>query len=175
MVSSWIDKTVNFVRYLLGKSSELRDLDRDDVLLGKAVVDIHRKKRATEMTDIPLSDILPIHPIDREEAIEMMKERAAVVREHLAGIESRRRITREFLHEFLPSVSNIKVADLGNGEFVSFEGNGRLGALRAALGANAAIPVEVELYRFDPKDRAKLRRRIRRLRRRNGAGSHGKS
>jgi hypothetical protein len=138
------------------------------------VLDIHRKKRDAEMRYVPLDEILPIHPIDREEAIATMKERAAVVREHQGAIESRGRISREFLDPFLPSVSNIKVADLGDGEFVSFEGNGRLAALREALGTNADFPVEVEQYRFDPADRAKLRRRIRKLRRRNGAGSPGK-
>jgi hypothetical protein len=168
------EKILNFFRYLLGKSTEIPDLDRNDVLLGKVVLDIHRKKRDTEMAYVPLSNILPIHPIDREEAIETMKERAAVVREHQEDIASRGSISSDFLNQFLPSVSNIKVADLGDGELVSFEGNGRLGALREALGADADFPVEIEQYRFDPADRAKLRRRIRRLRHRNGSTLPGK-
>lgn len=110
------EKALGFFRYLLGKSSEIPDLDRNDVLLGKVVLDIHRKKRDTGMRYVPLDEILPIHPIDREEAIATMRERAAVVRKHREDIESRGRISREFLNQFLPSVSNVKVADLGDGE-----------------------------------------------------------
>jgi hypothetical protein len=78
-VSAWIDKTLNFFRYLLGKSADLRDLDRDDVRLGRIVLDIHRKKSEAELAYLPINDILPIHPIDREEAIATMMERASTV------------------------------------------------------------------------------------------------
>ncbi len=165
-----LDKALGFFRYLLGKTSDLAHLDRNDALLGKIVVDIHRKKTGTEMVFLPLGSILPIHPIDREEALETMHERAAVVAEHRTAIEAQGDISRDFLYEFLPSVSNIKVVDLGDGTTVSFEGNGRLAALKQALGEDSEIPVEVELYRFAPRDQARLRRRIDRVRRGNGLG-----
>ncbi len=170
-----IDKTLNFFRYLLGKSSDLRDLDRNDVLLGKVVLDIHRKKSGSELAYVPLNDILPIHPIDREEAIETLHERASTVATHREEIEKQGKISREFLHEFLPSVSDIKVADLGDGRFVAFEGNGRLAALREGLGADASLPVEVERYRFSTRDRNRFRRQIDKLRRSNGAATRDPS
>ena len=169
-MSAWIDKTLNFFRYLWGKSSDIGDLDRNDVLLGKIILDIHRKKTDAEMEFVPSNQILPIHPIDREEAIETLVKRAAVVTEHREEIVSRGRISREFLHQYLPSVSDIKVADLGDGLYVSFEGNGRLAAVQRGLGEDTALPIEVELYRFGARDRKQLRRRIDRVRRRNGLG-----
>jgi hypothetical protein len=164
------DKILNFLRYLLGKSSDLRDLDRNDVLLGKVVLDIHRKKREANMAFVPIDQILPIHPIDREEAIETMQKRADAVGQHRKEIEAEGEISREFLHQFLPSVYDIKVVDLGDGQFVSFEGNGRLAALKEGLGPDANLPVEVECYRFDDKALRKLRRRIDKVRRGNGLG-----
>jgi hypothetical protein len=77
------------------------------------------------------------------------------------------------LHEFLPSVSDIKVADLGSGRYVAFEGNGRLAALREGLGADVQLPVEVERYRFNTRDRGRFHRQIDKLRRKNGAALSG--
>jgi hypothetical protein len=169
----FVDKTLGFFRYLLGKSSDIRELDRDDVRLGKIVLNIHRKKSGTELAYVPLNDILPIHPIDRQEAIETMKQRASTVATHRADLETQGKISREFLHEFLPSVSDIKVADLGSGRYVAFEGNGRLAALREGLGADVQLPVEVERYRFNTRDRGRFHRQIDKLRRKNGAALSG--
>jgi hypothetical protein len=169
-VGAWIDKSRKLFRYLLGKSSDIRDLDRNDVLLGKIVLDIHRKKQEAEMGYVPIHQILPIHPIDREEAIETMKKRAASVAQHGADLKAQGRISREFLNQVLPSVSDIKVVELGDGRFVSFEGNGRLAALREGLGAETNLPIEVERYRFDAGTRNRLRRRIDKVRRQNGLG-----
>ena len=138
--------------------------------MGKIVLDVHRKRLETSMASIPLHQLQPIHPIDRDEARETMQRRACVVEAHRSEILERGNLPVAFLHEFLPSISNIKVVGLGNGLYVAFEGNGRLAAIREGLGPEADVDVEVELYHLDRKARKKLKRRIERVRRWNGLG-----
>jgi hypothetical protein len=55
-----------FYNYLLGKTSELGDLNVKDVLLAKEILDIHRKRNHTGFHTAAFSSLKPIHAIDRE-------------------------------------------------------------------------------------------------------------
>ena len=55
-----------FFSYLLGKRSEVSDLDLKDVLLTKAVLDIHRKRTHKALVSVPLFSICQVHRLDRE-------------------------------------------------------------------------------------------------------------
>lgn len=123
------------------------------------------------MAWVPLGALQPIHPLDRDEAVATLRRRAAVVEAHRAKVLDVGKLPVSFLQEFLPSISNIKVVDLGNGGFVAFEGNGRLAAIREGLGEGVEIDVEVEVYDLEQRARAKLKRRIDRVRRWNGLGA----
>jgi hypothetical protein len=52
------------------------------------------------------------------------------------------------------------------GEYLSFEGNGRIAALQMVFDPGEALEVEVELYRF--KNKVSVLRRLNRVRRMNG-------
>lgn len=139
--------------------------------MGKVVLDIHRKRTHTAFESLPLHDIRPIHPIDRGVAKESLDQRILAAREASGEIGSDRRITRAWLHAHLPSVSEIKVVKVSEGRFVSYEGNGRLGALQAVFGEDEGMAVEVEVYHFAPRDLPTILRRINRVRRWNGLGA----
>jgi hypothetical protein len=90
-----------------------------------------------------------------------------------AEVSASKTITREFLEKHLPSVSSIKIVEMEDGTFVSYEGNGRLGAIQEVFQAERDIRIEVELYRFSEMDQAKIRRRINRVRKWNGVSRPG--
>ena len=56
----------------------------------------------------------------------------------LDALRNEARIGRDRLQDVLPSVSAIKLVEIVPGRFVSFEGNGRLAALRAGLPVSVA-------------------------------------
>ena len=66
----------------------------------------------------------------------------------------------------LPSVSAIKLVEIVPGRFVSFEGNGRLAALRSVFPDATALQIECEVY--DIAHAGRLLRRVERLRHAHG-------
>ncbi len=54
----------NIVKYLNNKIHEIQYLNFRDILLAKAVADIFRNTKSTEMKYVSLSSIIPIHCID---------------------------------------------------------------------------------------------------------------
>jgi hypothetical protein len=161
-----IDKILGFFRYLLGKRSELRDLDFKDVLLAKVILDIHRKRTGTRFIEAPLYALKPVHPIDRESSLAAAGERAAELREHRDRILAGGVASREVLAKHIPSVSWIKVVRVDDDEFIAYEGNGRIAAMQRVFEPGDGLLVEVEEYVFrNPK---KIIRRLDRVRRLNG-------
>lgn len=161
-----IDKILEFFRYLLGKRSELRDLEFKDVLLAKVILDIHRKRTATRFIEAPLYALKPVHPIDRESSLATTEERAAALREHRDDILAGGVASREVLATYIPSVSWIKVVRMSDDEFIAYEGNGRIVAMQRVFESCDGLLVEVEEYVFrNPK---KIIRRLDRVRRLNG-------
>ncbi len=70
-----LNKITTFIKYLLGKSSELKDLETKDALLAKVVLDIHRKRTHSEFISVPLFALKQIHAIDRENAVAATNQR----------------------------------------------------------------------------------------------------
>ena len=155
----------NVIDYLDNKKSELKDLRFRDVLLGKAVADIHRYSEQTEMKYVPLFSITPIHCIDRESAIEKVNERASTLAKHKQELIKLGKLNKDNLLEYLPSVSGIKVISDQAGNYISFEGNGRIEAFKQVFDKNDAIQLEVEEYLLS--DYEKILRRVDRVRERN--------
>lgn len=154
------------VRYLLGKRSELEDLDISDIVMAKAILDIHRRRTRKDVIRAPLYSLQQIHTLDRENAIEATRRRIEVLREHRDELIGAGTLTLDVLARVLPSVSWIKVVEAEPGTYLAFEGNGRIEALQAVFGPDDGIAVEVEAYRF--RNPRKIVRRLRRVRRLNG-------
>ena len=154
------------VHYLLGKRSELEDLDISDIVMAKAILDIHRRRTRKDVIRAPLYSLQQIHTLDRENAIEATRRRIEVLREHRDELIGAGTLTLDVLARVLPSVSWIKVVEAEPGTYLAFEGNGRIEALQAVFGPDDGIAVEVEAYRF--RNPRKIVCRLRRVRRLNG-------
>jgi hypothetical protein len=154
------------VRYLLGKRTELEDLDLSDIVMAKAILDIHRKRIGKDVIRVPLFSLRQIHALDRDTAIAATRRRIEVLREHRGELLRQGTLTFDMLGRMLPSVSWIKVVEAERGVYLAFEGNGRIEALQAVFGPDDGIAVEVEAYRF--RNPRKIVRRLNRVRRLNG-------
>lgn len=64
-------------RYLLGKKSELEDLDVEDVVMAKAILDIHRRNVRKEVVGVPLHHLRQIHRLDRVRRLNGLLEEGA--------------------------------------------------------------------------------------------------
>lgn len=155
-----------FYDYLLNKKSEVANLERKDAILAKTVMDIHRRRSNSEFVTLSLAQLMPIHKIDREGAIEATKARVQTLQKHKQTLADQRVFSREVLAQYLPSVSWIKVIDHPDGTYVAYEGNGRLAALQQVFSKADDIMVEVELYSFERGEK-KILRRVDRVRRYN--------
>jgi hypothetical protein len=166
MIKSLISQIRKFYNYLLGKTSELGDLNVKDVLLAKVVLDIHRKRTRTSFHPVALSSLKPIHAIDRETSLEAVRQRTEALLNIKDLIYQKGCITREILAEHMPSISWIKVVRENDNSYIAYEGNGRILAMKNAFTSSDTILVEVEEYHF--KNSKKIIRRMNRVRRLNG-------
>lgn len=153
-------------RYLWGKRDELAALDWKDAELARIVLAIHRQRRSVQWRFVPLAAIAPIHPINRSTALASASERAERIRPIADAIRVAGRLDRNRLDGVMPSVSAIKLVETAPGEFVSYEGNGRLAAIRSVFEDRPDLLVECEHYEI--AHAARLLRRIDRLRREHG-------
>jgi len=166
MIKSFFNQIRKLFDYLLGKTTEIGDLNVKDVLLAKVILDIHRKKTHSEFRMIPLSSIKRIHAIDRENSLESTRKRTESILKIKDLIFLNRCITRQILAEYLPSISWIKVVKENDCSFIAYEGNGRLMAMQNVFLPSDDIMVEVEEYHF--KNSKNIIRRMNRVRRLNG-------
>ncbi|MEN8257185.1 MAG: hypothetical protein ABFS09_04920 [Thermodesulfobacteriota bacterium] len=156
---SWLK---NLGHYLWGKRSELKEMSEADVLLGKVVLDIHRKRSHSHFKTVPLFDLCQIHPIDRENSRQAAEKRIAILTEHKEELLQTGSLNQETLNTYLPSVSAIKAVQNEAGKYIAFEGNGRLVALQNVFSQADKMTIEVEEYLF--KNNTKIVRRMDRIR-----------
>jgi hypothetical protein len=155
----------NLLAYLYDKRTEVTRLRFRDVLLAKAIADIHRFTVKQSTSQVSLWSITPIHCIDRLPALKKLNQRVRLVRKHKQGLLNGKTISREKLLEVMPSVSGIKVISDNDGNYISFEGNGRLEALKRVFKQGEDIVLDVEVYHL--KDSYKVLRRVNRVRKRH--------
>ncbi len=160
-----LDEMTKLVRYLRGKKSELEELDLKDIVMAKAILDIHRSRTHKEVISVPLFALHQIHRLDRENAIEATRRRSEILESHREQLLENGTLSCDVLARYLPSVSWIKVVEEKPGCYLAFEGNGRIAAMQSVFAPEDNLLIEVELYRFrDPK---KIIRRLNRVRRLN--------
>lgn len=155
----------NFFHYIYDKRSELQQLRFRDILMARAITDIHRHCVGKKLKVVPLRSIHPMHCLDRPPAMAKLDERIRVLTEHKDEIRALGTLTRKRLSNYLPSISGIKAIRDGHGGYISFEGNGRVEACRQVFSGGDNLRMEVEVYAVDqPK---KILRRVRRVQKRN--------
>lgn len=145
--------------WILHKTPELKQLSVSDALLAKIVIDIKREAKDPQFKSVPLHAIRPIHPINRQTAIEKVHDRVKsllLIRDRLLREGM---ISNEVLIEAMPSVSPIQVIPF-DGHYIAFEGNGRLAALHEAF-KHDEIKLEVE--EFEISDNSHILEDIKKL------------
>lgn len=163
---SVINEIKKMVKYLLGKVVELKDMEPKDAMLGKVVIDIHKKKKKSEFVLVPLYALKQLHAIDRDNAVQATEKRAALLMENKARLLKKKDMTREVLNEYLKSVSWIKVVKENDNSYIAYEGNGRLVAMKKVFSPEDEIMVEVEEYIVS--NYPKILRRMNRVQKMNG-------
>jgi len=164
-MKSVINTTFNLICYILSKRNDIINLRFSDVLLGKVtLVDIRRKTVKKEFVNVLLYSVNLLHPIDRENAISAVINRAKTFEENKDKILNLRIINRELLEKLSPSVSCIKIIKENENSYISFDGNSRIQALKRVFGEKDNIMVEVELYIINNREKVLLKiDRLRRL------------
>jgi hypothetical protein len=150
--------------WLKEKRHEIPRLRLRDALLGKAVADIHRHCLQTVDELVPLQRIQPIHAIDRPGAIATLAKRIATLRHNLADLGPEPSLNDATLRALLPSVSGFHGVRRGS-SVITFEGNGRLAALKEVLGQRSKVAIAVTIHEVD--EPGKIARRVQRVRRLN--------
>mgnify|MGYP000844791753 CR=1 FL=1 len=132
------------VPYYLQKARELNQLDRSAPLaisLRTLIMSTTREIR-TEM--IALRNLQEIHPISRSASMQKLNHR-------IEGLEGMplwtwrdHSLSNEVLNAYLPSKNAIRVVQRASGDYVVFDGNGRLFALKQVF--PDTLKIEVENY-----------------------------
>ena len=163
---SVLERIRRFLSYLIGKRSELADLEYKDAVLARAVLKIHRTRTHKERATIPLFHARKVHRLDRENALASLRERIEALQAVRQELREAGTITCELLARHLPSVSWIKVVRAAPDLYLAYEGNGRLEALQQVFAPEDGIRIEVEEYHF--RNPSKVLRILNRVRKLNG-------
>ena len=155
-----------FWSYLLGKRSEIKDLDLKDAVMAKVILKIHRTRTHKELVRVPLHHVVQLHKLDRENSMAATQKRVDSLNALKEEILRDPILTVERLNEYLPSVSGIKVVQESASCYIAYEGNGRLAALQEVFEESDGVELEVEEYHF--KNSAKVLKGLNRVRRMNG-------
>ena len=160
----FVTKTLSrFWRWLVQKAPEIKELSTNDARLAYLVTRIEREKIKKSVVVAPLFSLQLIHSITRPTALEKVAERALVVAEHKEALLGQGVITREFLGQYVPSLTWIKVIRDGD-SCIAFEGNGRILTFQQVFQLSDNIKVEVELFEFDPVNQENLLAQVTKLR-----------
>jgi hypothetical protein len=155
-----------FLRYLHGKRRELPYLDASDLWTYLTVASLYWHTKRTECRLVPLETIKTLHPIVRSTAIDLLEGRTKSLTAHRSEIIASGRVGRVLQDACMPSVSPINVVAEDSANYIAFEGNGRLEAIRRVV---AGIPgVLVEVVAYYPTNHESCVGRLRQLRTRNG-------
>jgi len=155
-----------FLRYLCGKRYELQYLDANDIWMYFTVTSLYWHTERTERRLVPLDTIKSLHPIVRSTAVDLIEDRTKSLTVHRRDIIETGRVDRVLQDACIPSVSPINVVAEDPSNYIAFEGNGRLEAIRRVVAGIPGVLVEVVVYH--PTNHESCVRRMRHLRTRNG-------
>jgi len=155
-----------FLRYLHGKRYELQYLDANDLWMYFTVTSLYWHTKRTEWRLVPLDTIKSLHPIVRSPAVDLIEDRTKSLTAHRPEIIETGRVDRVLQDACMPSVSPINVVAEAPSNYIAFEGNGRLEAIRRVVTGIPGVLVEVVVYH--PTNHESCVGRLRHLRTRNG-------
>ncbi|MBX3040397.1 MAG: hypothetical protein KF789_06780 [Bdellovibrionaceae bacterium] len=142
--SSGTHQGLALLPYYLQKAKELNQLDHSAPFAVSLRLLIMTTTHEVRTERIALKDLHEIHPISRPASMEKLTQR-------MEGLEGMPRwtwrnqeITNDVLNAYLPSKNSIRVVQRSTGDYVVFDGNGRLFALKQVF--PDSVKIEVEHY-----------------------------
>ena len=155
-------------RWLYSKRSELAQVQYRDFLMAHIIFEILRTSTRQEFKFITLYHLNPIHPVNnRENTIRFTQERVKNVLKHKNSLLKKREISKEDMIEILPSANYVRAIQSKKGSYYTFEGNGRIAALKEVFLQEDKIEVEVCVYY--PKNLKRALAKIKKLKKMYGS------
>jgi len=149
--------------WIWGKRHEAKDLDHRDVFMGHIVLEILQTSKKNAFVSIPLFQLKPIHPTNnRATTVKATRERAEKIKAYKADLLNVKMISKERLAELMPSATYIRAIKDADESYATFEGNGRVAALKEVFTPEDDIQIEVDVYY--PKKLKRSQKKIKKLR-----------
>jgi len=153
--------------WLFAKRSELFQMNHKDALMAHIVVDIMQNSKKHGFKYCKLHSLDPIHPVDnRKNTIRATQERVNKLKPYRNKLLKRRKLSKEDLSKYLPSATYARAIPTSEGRHFTFEGNGRIAALKQIFTPQDNIEIELDVYY--PRHGRKVRRNIKKLRAMHG-------
>jgi len=167
LLNKLIEEISRLWNWLWGKKDEVTQMDYRDAYMAHLVLDILQTSQRNEFVMVPLNKIFPIHPTDnRENTIQATNKRAEIIEEYKPELLKMKRLSKERLAELMPSATYMRAISKNAHEYYSFEGNGRIAALKQVFSDHDGIEIEMDIYH--PKNIKRSRKKIRKLRKLHG-------
>lgn len=127
--------------YFLSKVKEVHELDRTAVRASLLRMQISMLATSKGLTYLPMSQLRPIHPIKRAEAVKKLEQRAMAFKNFL-DLNQATKISDSQISAVLPSRTSIRVINSVDGGYVVFDGNGRLEAIKRSTDKDLLLEVD---------------------------------
>lgn len=158
-----LDEVKRISHWLWSKRSEVAQMDYRDAFMAHLVLEIIQTSVNNDFNYASLYELHPIHPVDnRENTIKATNERAKKIQKSAERLLGEQKVSKESLAQVLPSTTYIRAIPDGNNGYYTFEGNGRVAALKQVFIPEDNISIELDVYH--PKKLKQSQRKVRKLR-----------
>ncbi|WP_127716610.1 hypothetical protein [Halobacteriovorax sp. HLS] len=139
------------IKYLTQKFSEIKHLDKSNFYAMQLRMMLVGQNKGKVVETVPLSKLKPIHPINRGASIEKTKARSLNIDEYISKNGLPKVFNVDIQEETIKSRMLMRAIKNDEGEYIVFDGNGRLFALRDYFESRnlTSMPIEVEVYQMD--------------------------
>jgi hypothetical protein len=142
---------ISGIKYLTQKISEIKHLDASNLYAMQLRLLLVTANTGKVVEEIPLSKLKAIHPIDRGASLEKTVARASKIKKYIEQNGLPKVFNTDIQEETIKSRLLMRAVKTDEGEFIIFDGNGRLFALREYFNNHNLedMPIEVEIYNID--------------------------
>lgn len=152
------------IKYLTQKLSEIQHIDKSNITAMILRYNLVMRNDGKEVIRVPLSKLKSIHPVDRGASLAKTKARSANIKDYVKKNGVPEVFTTDIQEETIKSRMLMRAVKTDEDDYIIFDGNGRLYALRDYFQQNelSEMPIEIELYKIDfakIKDHMEIRRK----------------
>jgi hypothetical protein len=144
---------ISGIRYLTQKFSEIKHLDTSNLYAMQLRAILVTGNKGKTVETLPLSKLKAIHPIDRGASLEKTLARAAKIKSYVEANGVPKVFNTDIQEETIKSRLLMRAVKTDENDYIIFDGNGRLFALREYFEKHELkdMPIEVEVYDVDYK------------------------